>query len=476
MGAVRKERQPTSTASGKERSQTCPKTTGLAQKSKCVHASEACLHGKSPNFPDAEMIDADSASATNPGPENPRNSKQAQQASRLSKGKEVAQQELPIPADVSDNENIIEAEKQLAARNQSIISICIDAQNLVEAALSPLATGENKEFVDAPQVYLRAAIVQFSKTGLESKAPVPPAPPALPARSVFPPPPRVREQRVQIPGSPKDQAAKSTWATVARKGLKANPGPTKPKLAPSAPKPKEKNISTADKRLFVRLECDSEWRSLSLYGAKSAVTNSLSCSKDDIKLIQRVKTDFAITAKDDETRQRLLEKADGGIENFKLEQTSNLVALRIATVPVAIKYSSGVVSTTAQIVADEIFRVTGKVPTQLRPHSVTKSGAKYQNWQALFTRESAPRPGFRLFYESGMASTFRPRRPIEQCKRCLGYHPTRGVAPAPQHAGTADQRCTPRRSARPPSDAETAEDLTDRIAGIVWRDLRGPVR
>ncbi|KAI0992216.1 hypothetical protein K3495_g15970 [Podosphaera aphanis] len=107
MGAVKKKRQPTSTASGKERSQTCPKTTGLAQKFKSVTASEACSHGKSPDFPDAEMIDADSASATNPGPENPRNSKQAQQASSLSKGKEVARQELPIPADASAKENTV---------------------------------------------------------------------------------------------------------------------------------------------------------------------------------------------------------------------------------------------------------------------------------------------------------------------------------------------------------------------------------
>ncbi|KAI0996172.1 hypothetical protein K3495_g12005 [Podosphaera aphanis] len=123
-------------------------------------------------------------------------------------------------------------------------------------------------------------------------------------------------------------------------------------------------------------------------------------------------------------------KADGCIENFKLEQVSNLVALRIATVPVAIKYSSGVVSTAAQMVADEVFRITGKVPTQLRLHGVTKSGAKYQKWQALFTRESAPWPGFRLFFESGMVSIFRPRRRVEQCKRCLGFHPTRGCSRA----------------------------------------------
>ncbi len=121
----------------------------------------------------------------------------------------------------------------------------------------------------------------------------------------------------------------------------------------------------------------------------------------------------------------------GVMENFKLEQASNLVALRIATVPVEIKYTKGTVSVTTQMVAEEIFRVTGKVPTQVRPYGATKIGAKFQNWQALFLRESAPRPGFRLFFESGMASTFRPRRPIEQCKRCLGFHATRGCSRAP---------------------------------------------
>ncbi|KAI0995481.1 hypothetical protein K3495_g12698 [Podosphaera aphanis] len=52
----------------------------------------------------------------------------------------------------------------------------------------------------------------------------------------------------------------------------------------------------------------------------------------------------------------------------------------------------------------------------------------------------------------------------------------RVVAPALRLAGTTVQRCTPPGSARPPLDVETVEDLTDRKAGIVWLDPRGPVR
>ena len=465
MGAGKKKRQPTITAIGKERTRTCPTKSGLAQKITSVDASEACLHGKSPNFPDAEMIDADSASSTYPEPENTRIAEHAQQPSGSKKGKEIAREELSRPADLSAPKiavpynystaamsvsgappelmAVAEADRQRSNRNYTRISICSTAIHGVEETLSPLAKDEFQGFVDSLKAHLRVTIANFLETAQETTPAVMPAVPArpavslpprpavpLPVRPVIAPPPRPMEKRMLIPAAPKAQASKTSWATVAKKGLENNPGPTTTKAA-SPPKPKQKVTSTVDKRLFVRLERDSEWRSLSLCGAQIAVADSLNCSKDNIKSIQRVKTGFAITAKDDETRQKLLEKADGGIEIFKLEQASNLVALRIATVPVAIKYSTGVVSTTAQMVADEIFRVTGKVPTQLRPHGVTKSGAKYQNWQALFTRESAPRPGFRLFYESGMASTFRPRRQIEQCKRCLGFHPTRGCSRAP---------------------------------------------
>ncbi|KAI0996173.1 hypothetical protein K3495_g12006 [Podosphaera aphanis] len=115
MGTVRKKRLPTPSAIAKERTKTCPKTSGLAQKD------------KSPDQPRARE------------PEDPRNTEQAQQASSLRKGKEVARQELPIPADASANENTvpftqstinsndfeiypeliphIEAVRQLAARN-----------------------------------------------------------------------------------------------------------------------------------------------------------------------------------------------------------------------------------------------------------------------------------------------------------------------------------------------------------------------
>ncbi|KAI0998721.1 hypothetical protein K3495_g9471 [Podosphaera aphanis] len=267
------------------------------------------------------------------------------------------------------------ARRQQEAIGKSRLLICSNSMHGIEEILSSLSTGEDQEFTDTLNAHTRAAILQFGYTS-RGMTPPPPTPatcsapvvcsvPAvLSARAAAPLPPKAPEPRIPLPAKP---------------GPKNNPGTIQQKAASSAQKLKGNPTSVVDKRLFVRLEKDPDWRSLSLCGAQSAVTNCLNCSTDDIKLIQRVKTGFAITAKDDETRQKLLEKADGGMEIFRLEQASNLVALRIATVPVSMKYAYGTVSVTAQMVGDEIVRVTGKAPTQVRPHGTTKSGAKFQN-------------------------------------------------------------------------------------------------
>lgn len=80
------------------------------------------------------------------------------------------------------------------------------------------------------------------------------------------------------------------------------------------------------------------------------------------------------------------------------------------------------------MVADEILRVSKSSPSKVRPHGVTRSGTLYQSWIALFPRSSAPRPGFRLFNQSGVAILHKARKSIEQCKRCLGFHATRGCS------------------------------------------------
>ena len=84
-----------------------------------------------------------------------------------------------------------------------------------------------------------------------------------------------------------------------------------------------------------------------------------------------------------------------------------------------------------EMVADEITRTTKAVPVRVRPHGKGRVGAPYQTWIAHFERASIPRPGFRLFDDSGIAARYTPKQAISQCKRCLQFHGTRGCSRAP---------------------------------------------
>ncbi|KHJ30226.1 putative eka-like protein [Erysiphe necator] len=67
----------------------------------------------------------------------------------------------------------------------------------------------------------------------------------------------------------------------------------------------------------------------------------------------------------------------------------------------------------------------------VRAHGKTRAGAPHRFWLAHFPREQAPRPGFLLFDESGVVVLYKPRKSIQQCGRCLGFHTTRGCPRAP---------------------------------------------
>lgn len=148
--------------------------------------------------------------------------------------------------------------------------------------------------------------------------------------------------------------------------------------------------------------------------------------------MQRVPTGFAIRAKNPDAKTRLLEASSTFTQvEAKLEPPSDIVSLRIATVPVAVFGLEGRIGVTAEMVAAEILRVTNCTPDRVRIHGNTKLGAPYRSWAALFPRNASPKPGFRLFDDSGVATIQRNRPAIQQCRRCLGFHATRGCSRAP---------------------------------------------
>ncbi|CCU77049.1 EKA-like protein [Blumeria hordei DH14] len=312
----------------------------------------------------------------------------------------------------------MEAEKRRTIQIKARLATCSSAISRVEAALSLLSIGKYKEFVDGIKVYLRAAIGQFVQSGPGS------IPPALHARPSNPLPTRAQGIRVLNPPTTPAPAQNTIWEKVARADLCHRTRPSTTKAVPPAPKAKSANTRTvADTRLFLRLEHDHPHQLLSPSGVRSAMAEVLGSAANDITLVQRVKTGFALTAKNELARKELfdstLSRSESGI---KLEPASNLVVSQIATVPMRINTLTGSIFITEKMVADKVTRVTKSVPFLVRPHGTCKPGAPYLNWQALFPRETTPRPGFRLFDDSGAAKLFRPRRKLVQCKQCLGFH------------------------------------------------------
>ncbi|POS81821.1 hypothetical protein EPUL_006452, partial [Erysiphe pulchra] len=240
---------------------------------------------------------------------------------------------------------------------------------------------------------------------------------------------------------------KNTWASITRQGnqvtpaipsLSAIPSNTPKHLRADKEKGKHPKLFTGDDRLFLRLTKEHEWQPLAPSAIRELICKHLECSLTDTLLIRRTATGFASTAKDKETRQLLLDKSSMiSAQNAVIEPASDLVTYHIRNVPVAIQSPNNKVFVTKDMVEAEITRVTQASPTTVRPHGKTKAGAPYQSWLAHFPRSHAPRVGFRIFDESGLALVNKPRQNILQCKRCLGFHSTRGCSRAPACANCA---------------------------------------
>ncbi|CCU77259.1 EKA-like protein [Blumeria hordei DH14] len=340
----------------------------------------------------------------------PTASKPSENAAPISVPKSTSQPKAASKAECSPElRPIVKAKQRRAAKTAANLALCSAAISGVKATLLPLTNRSNRQFVDSMRVYLRAAISQYMATG--------PAitPPVLPPRLANPLPRAPDARSIQIPAVPV-LPVKSTWATVARNGLRQK----------GAPKVK------VDKQLFLRLEKEHPWRQLTPAGLQQQLQSEPDCFLSDACSIHRVRTGFAILTGNEKKREELLDAAPKFSDfGAKLEEASNFVAFRIANVPVTIKTIDCTYTVDDEWIALEIYRKTHKFPYQVLPHRTYRPGAPQRNWKALFTRDNAPCPGFRILDEADMATIRKPRPPIEQCKRCLGFHATRGCSRIP---------------------------------------------
>ncbi|CCU76048.1 EKA-like protein [Blumeria hordei DH14] len=390
------------------------KLPDLAQSPKCAEMSKVSTKGKKKALPavtepDTDMIGSveivEEFSQPSSVPHGigesskfpPTASKPSENAADKAAPKSTSQPKATTKAECPPElRPIVEAEQRRAAETAANLALCTAAISGVEATLLSLTNGSNRQFVDSMRVYLRAAIVQYMATGPAS------TPSVLPPRPANPTPKAPEAKRYTTPAVPV-LPVKSTWATVARNGLQQKAVPNVkavPRPAAKAPK-KEAPKAKFDKRLFLRLEKEHP-------------------------------TGFAILTGNEKKRDELLDAAPKFSDfGAKLEEASNLVAFQIANVPATVKTINCIHTVDAEWISLEIYRKTHKLPHQVLPHGTYRPGAPYRHWKALFTRDNATRPGFRILDEAGMATIHKPRPPIEQCKRCLGFHATRGCSRAP---------------------------------------------
>ena len=343
----------------------------------------------------------------------------------------------------------MEGQKRRISQNASNVSLGTAAINGVENALSPLMNEQNAQYISALKAHLRATIAQFVTR--DSELPVSTLPPRPPRQAnnithwEHPPAGSKDCQPIQIfePMTTGPMTAEpKTWASITKIGLPKRSAPVNhdrdppkqqytPRAPPRAPA-KTAFPPRQDERLFLRLGKEHDWRHLSPAGIREAVAQHLGLPCDTIEHVYRVPTGFALKAKDEETRQVLIESTEAFTPlGAKLEKASDLIVLRISTVPVALSTRLGRVQITEEMVINEISRITKAIPFKARPHGKSRLGAIQQSWLAYFEKASAPRPGFRIFDDSGVAVRHQPQRTVQQCKRCLGFHGTRGCSKAP---------------------------------------------
>lgn len=94
------------------------------------------------------------------------------------------------------------------------------------------------------------------------------------------------------------------------------------------------NKNRQDDRLFVRLPADHEWRALSPAGLREVIVKRLSVSPASIGLIKPVRSGFALSPCNSESKERLLAAAGGlFMSSATLKTASNWTPILVPTVP-----------------------------------------------------------------------------------------------------------------------------------------------
>ncbi|KHJ35772.1 putative eka-like protein [Erysiphe necator] len=241
---------------------------------------------------------------------------------------------------------------------------------------------------------------------------------------------------VYLPNVP--QTSDKTWAIVARKGQKKARVDNSIKTQitagnKNAPRVLNKDNSitpVSDKRLFLRLPQEHEWKKLSPAGIREIVVKKLAISPSLIGKIKPVHSGFALSPSSIEARDKILDAGNGlFFSGAKLEEATNWVSVIIPTVAASIRKEQGEVEVSKIMLDDEVERVCSMRPAHLKLYGGNKAEAPHCTWMAFFSK--ALSSSFKVFDESGVARKFKKQQPLDFFKRCNGHHPTKNSSRAP---------------------------------------------
>ncbi|POS86016.1 hypothetical protein EPUL_001592 [Erysiphe pulchra] len=318
------------------------------------------------------------------------------------------------------------------------LMICTTAISNIESTLGNLKDEVEREEVVAFKAYLRLAIAHFAAVDTS------PAPPnGLNKVAIATPrtPMGVVAKIGKINEAPSilkiPKLTENTWATVARNGhkkVRVSPSTKTQVVSIDTIKDKSKiaspsNKDSSDKRLFIRLPLDHEWRKLALAGIREVIVKKLSISPSLIGRIKPVQSGFALSPCSSEARENMLKAGNSlFLSGAKLEPATNWVPILVSTVPATIPMEQGKVEISKSMLSDEIERVCSIRPSHLKLYGRNNPKASHRTWMAYFSK--IPRGGFRVFDESGIARPYKKQQTLEFCRRFNGHHPSKNCSRA----------------------------------------------
>ncbi|KHJ30784.1 putative eka-like protein [Erysiphe necator] len=183
---------------------------------------------------------------------------------------------------------------------------------------------------------------------------------------------------------------------------------SKCKIRPRGTNLEKASAAPTDKRLFLRLPQEHEWRKLSSAGIREVIVKKLSISPTLVGKIKPVRSGFALSPCSTEAREKIFNAANGlFLTGVKLEAATNWVSVLIPTVPAVLHKEQGVVEVSNSMLADEVERVCSVRPAHIKLYGRNKPEAPHRTWMAFFPK--APRGTFKVnlsnFVKDAMGTT-----------------------------------------------------------------------